>query len=46
MEVSDELHAPAVLSPVPIGMEARWITEPVYTLLSREKSVASAGNRS
>jgi hypothetical protein len=34
LEVSDELHAPAVISPdkehpVPIGQEAGWALEPV-----------------
>jgi hypothetical protein len=37
MEMSDELHAPAVLPPgkeppVPIGWEAGWTSEPVWTL--------------
>jgi hypothetical protein len=50
MEVSCQLHAPTTLpqgkeSPVPIGQEAEWAPEPVWTLWSREKSFAPAGNR-
>jgi hypothetical protein len=32
-------------SPVPIGYEAGWAPEPVWTLKSREKYFASGGNR-
>jgi hypothetical protein len=47
MDVSGQDHAPAALLPrkmlqVPTG---QWASEPVWTLLSREKSLASAGNR-
>jgi hypothetical protein len=47
MEVSGQLHAPAALLPmnqlsVPIGYEAEWAPEPVWTLWRREKSAASA----
>jgi hypothetical protein len=50
MEMSCQLHAPAALSPrkesvVPIGFEAEWAPEPVWTLWRTEESVASAGNR-
>jgi len=31
------LHAPAALPPVPIGQEAGWAPEPVWTLWRREK---------
>jgi hypothetical protein len=44
MEVIGQLHAPAAvpqgkLRAVPIGQEAGWATEPVWTLWSRETSV-------
>jgi hypothetical protein len=50
MEVSGQLHTPAALllgkeHPVPIGYEAGCAPEPVWTLWSREKSLAPAGNR-
>jgi hypothetical protein len=42
MEVSGQLHAPAVLTPgkehpVPIGEEAEWAPEPVWTRCRIEK---------
>jgi hypothetical protein len=50
LEVSGQLHIPEVLlsgkgPPLPIGEEAAWAPEPVWTLWSREESLASAGNR-
>jgi hypothetical protein len=47
--VSGQLYAPAALPPgeeppVPIGYEAGWAPEPVWTLWSREKSIAPAGD--
>jgi len=50
MEVSDQLHAPATLPPgkellVPIGYEARWAPEPVWTRWWREKFPAPGGTR-
>jgi hypothetical protein len=44
MEVSDQLDAPAALSagkvsPVPVGLEAGWAPEPVWTLWSKEKNL-------
>jgi hypothetical protein len=50
MEVSFQLHAPAALSleekpPVPLGYEAEWASEPVWTLWIREKIVSFFGNR-
>jgi hypothetical protein len=49
MEVVGQIHAPAALSPekeppVPIGYEAGWASEPVWTLWRRETS-CTAGNR-
>jgi hypothetical protein len=49
MEVNGQLYTPASLSPrkeslVPIGYEAEWAPEPVWTLWSREKSLASLVN--
>jgi hypothetical protein len=46
---SGQLHAPTVLPPgkqppVPIGQEAGWSSEPVWTLWRRE-NLPSAGNR-
>jgi hypothetical protein len=43
MDVSGQLHAPAALPPgkvhpPPIGQEAGWAPEPVWTLWRREKS--------
>jgi hypothetical protein len=50
MEVSAQLYAPADLTPgkeptVPIEYEAGWAPEPLWTLWSREKSLATAENR-
>jgi hypothetical protein len=50
MEVSRQLHAPATLQPgkeppVSIEQNAWWAPEPVWTLWSKEKSLAPAGNR-
>jgi hypothetical protein len=49
MEVSGQLHASAALlpekePPVPIEWEAGWAPDPVSTLWSRKKWLASAGN--
>jgi hypothetical protein len=49
MEMSGRLHAQAPLllakeSPVPTGWEARWATEPVWMLWTREKYLALAEN--
>jgi hypothetical protein len=43
MEVSDQLHTPAVLAPVketpvPVGQEAEWAPEPVWTTRRKENS--------
>jgi len=35
MEVSDQLHPPAALLPVPVGLEAGWAAEPVNRSISR-----------
>jgi hypothetical protein len=44
--VSRQRHAPAALYPlVPIGQEAGWPPEPVWTQRLEEKSFASAGDR-
>jgi hypothetical protein len=48
MEVSGQIHDPATLPPrkeplVPIGWEAGWVLEPVWTRWWREKFPASAG---
>jgi hypothetical protein len=45
MEVSDELHALTALPPVPIGLEAGWAPEPVWTVCRREKSSVLGGDR-
>jgi len=51
MGVSGQRHAPAALLPsgkglpVPIGQEAGWAPEPVWTHGLQEKSFAPAGNR-
>jgi hypothetical protein len=51
MGVSGQRHAPAALLPlgkgpaVPIGQEAGWAPEPVWTQRLEEKSFAPAGNR-
>jgi hypothetical protein len=49
MDVSSKLHAPTALplgkeTPVPIGWEAEWASEPVFTLWRREESLAGVGN--
>jgi hypothetical protein len=48
MEVNGVLHVPSALTPakklpMPIGQEAGWTPEPVWTLWSREV-FSSAGN--
>jgi hypothetical protein len=51
MGVSGQRHAPAALLPpgkgplVPIGQEAGWALEPVWTQRIEEKSFAPAGDR-
>jgi hypothetical protein len=50
MEVSGQVHASAALTtakgaPAPIGWEVGSSPETFLTMWSREKSVASAGNR-
>jgi hypothetical protein len=50
MGVSGQQHAPAALypgerTPVPIGQEAGWAPEPVWTQRLEEKSSASVGDR-
>jgi hypothetical protein len=51
MGVSGQRHAPAALlppgkePPVPIGQEAGWTPEPVWTQRLEEKSSAPAGDR-
>jgi hypothetical protein len=47
MKVSGQIHAPAALSPgkeppVPVGYEAGWAQDLVWTLWSREKSLAKS----
>jgi hypothetical protein len=37
--------APRREAPVPIGMEAGWAPDPVWTLWSREESLIPAGNQ-
>jgi hypothetical protein len=49
VELSGQLHFPAACNqekelPVPFEQEVRLAPEPVWTLWSREKSLASAGN--
>jgi hypothetical protein len=48
--MSGQLHAPAALPPVkepqiPIGQETGWDPEPVWMLWSKERTLATAGNR-
>jgi hypothetical protein len=50
MKVGGKLHSLAALflgkePPVPIGYEAGWVPEPLWTLARREKSLVPAGNR-
>jgi hypothetical protein len=51
MGVSGQRHAPAALlppgkgPPVPIGQEAGWAPEPVWTQRIEEKSFAPTGDR-
>jgi hypothetical protein len=51
MGVSGQRHAPAALfppgkgPPVPIGQEAGWAPEPVWTQRLQEKSFTPAGDR-
>jgi hypothetical protein len=51
MRVGDQRHAPAALlplgkgPPVPIGQDAEWAPEPVWTQRIEEKSFAPAGDR-
>jgi hypothetical protein len=46
MGVSGQHHAPAaLLPPVPIGQQAGWAPEPVWTQRIEEKSFASAVDR-
>jgi hypothetical protein len=48
MGASGQHHAPAALysrEPVPIGHEAGWALEPVWTQRLEEKSSASVGDR-
>jgi hypothetical protein len=51
MGVSGQHHAPAALllpgkePPVPIGQEAGWATEAVWTQRLEERSSASVGDR-
>jgi hypothetical protein len=46
MGVSGQHHAPAALyPPVPIGQEAGWAPEPVWTQRLEEKSSTSVGDR-
>jgi hypothetical protein len=41
MQVSDQLHAPAALPPVPIGEEAGWDPEPSQPEVTSEEDVNS-----
>jgi hypothetical protein len=50
MGVSGQNHAPVALyprgkDPLPIGQEAGWVPEPVWTQRLEEKSSASVGDR-
>jgi hypothetical protein len=51
MGVSGQRHAPAALlprgkgPPVPIGQEAGWAPDPIWTQRLQEKSFAPVGNR-
>jgi hypothetical protein len=50
MEMNDQLHAPGRFTlgeeqPIPIGQEASWAPEPVWTLWRRQKSVTPTGNK-
>jgi hypothetical protein len=45
MEVSGHVHSPTKKALAPNGYEAGWESEPVWALSSKEKSLASAGNR-
>jgi hypothetical protein len=45
MGVSGQRHAPGKGPPVPIGQEAGWAPEPVWTQRTKEKSFAPAGDR-
>jgi hypothetical protein len=38
LEVSDQLHTPAALPPVPIQFEAGWVPEQVWTIWRSENS--------
>jgi hypothetical protein len=38
------LFPPGKEPPVPIGQEVGWVPKPIWTLWTREKSLASAGN--
>ena len=42
--MSGQLLAPVALPPVPIAEEAQWDPQPVWTMLSTEKSLDPAGN--
>jgi hypothetical protein len=42
---SGKHHDPAALPAVPIGWEAGWDPEPVWTLWRKEKSLPPAGNQ-
>jgi hypothetical protein len=49
MEVGGQLHASVALLPgkqphVPIGQVTGWAPEPVWTLWSKDKSLAPVGN--
>jgi hypothetical protein len=42
--VSGQLHTPAGLPPVPIGMVVEWMSDPVWTWWRRGKFLASPGS--